>query len=84
MGGLNGFKTKTRITTKSTKEKQIEDTKQALQNVIDRKPISSITLSWSEELDRGMDIDYSELGRLSDCLAALEIAKAKLLKENYN
>lgn len=84
MAEIINFKTKTKVTAKSTKENQIEDTKQALQNVIDRKPISSITLSWNEELDKGMDIDYSELGRLSDCLAALEIAKAKLLKENYN
>jgi len=83
MAEIINFKTKASIVTKTTQDEQIEDTRQALQNVIDRKPMRSITLSWNEELDKGMDIDYSELGRPSDCLAALEIAKAKLLKESY-
>lgn len=84
MAEVINLRTKTRYTSSSQKETQIEDTRISLQNVIDRKPTSCITLSWNGCVDDGMNIDYSELGRLSECLAALEIAKAKLLKENYN
>lgn len=84
MAEIIELKTKAKITKKSEKETQIEDTRISLQNVIDRKPTSCIALSWNNCVDDGMNIDYSELGRLSECLAALDIAKAKLLKENYN
>lgn len=84
MAEIINLKSKTRYAPSSEKEMQIKDTRISLQNVIDRKPTSCIILSWNGCVDEGMNIDYSELGRLSECLAALEIAKSKLLKENYN
>lgn len=61
-----------------------EDCKKALEIVLARKPRSVFILSWDGEVSEGFNIDYCDLVRLSDVISILEIAKAKLLRENFN